>query len=155
MDQISSSFYTPPISFLAVSLDKTCHVIQLSEKRNQPISYPSSDFIEQKKQIHFGCNCFVEVSSEEIKILVSKAVPQYTKKSTKYAVNVFDSRKTPRVWFPLQRNIAQIETVYFLKVEKKFKAYNSAFVHYRIKFSSNVQRGETMENMEFLKLEVL
>ena len=33
---------------------------------------------------------FIEASNEEIKNLVSKAVPENTKKSTKYAVNIFE-----------------------------------------------------------------
>ena len=38
-------------------------------------------------------NRFAETSNEEIKSLVSNAVPGSTKKSTKYAINVFEGKK--------------------------------------------------------------
>ena len=42
---------------------------------------------------------FAVVSEEEINLLVDKAVPENTKKSTSYAVNVFDGKLLVNVSF--------------------------------------------------------
>ena len=42
---------------------------------------------------------FAVVSEEEINLLVDKAVPDNTKKSTSYAVNVFDGKLLVNVSF--------------------------------------------------------
>ena len=45
---------------------------------------------------------FVVVSEEDINLLVEKAVPENTKKSTSYAVNVFDGKLLVNVLFNCQ-----------------------------------------------------
>ena len=46
---------------------------------------------------------FVVVSEQGINLLVEKAVPENTKKSTSYAVNVFDGKLLVNVSFNCQR----------------------------------------------------
>ena len=45
---------------------------------------------------------FAVVSEEDINLLVEKAVPENTKKSTSYAVNVFDGKLLVNVSFHCQ-----------------------------------------------------
>ena len=45
---------------------------------------------------------FAVVSDEDINLLVEKAVPENTKKSTSYAVNVFDGKLLVNVSFNFQ-----------------------------------------------------
>ena len=45
---------------------------------------------------------FAVVSEEDINLLVEKAVPENTKKSTSYAVNVFDGKLLVNVSFNSQ-----------------------------------------------------
>ena len=45
---------------------------------------------------------FAVVSKEDINLLVEKAVPENTKKSTSYAVNVFDGKPLVNVLFNCQ-----------------------------------------------------
>ena len=45
---------------------------------------------------------FAVVSEEDINLLVEKVVPENTKKSTSYLVNVFDGKLLVNVWFNCQ-----------------------------------------------------
>ena len=74
---------------------------RVSANTPRPIWYPSSDFWVKET---FSVQCllyfisamenkqprFIESSDGQIKELVANAVPENTKKSTKYAVNVFE-----------------------------------------------------------------
>ena len=66
-------------------------IISVVEKQSQlkSFTFTSLLFYMGEKQIRF-----VESSDNEIKKLVANAVPESTKKSTKYAVNVFDGEES-------------------------------------------------------------
>ena len=46
--------------------------------------------------------CFAFVSEDDINLLVEKAVPENAKKSTSYAVNIFDGKLLVSVLFNCQ-----------------------------------------------------
>ena len=50
---------------------------------------------------------FAVVSEEDINLLVEKAVPENTKKSTSYAVNIFDGKLLVNVSFNCQHKSLQ------------------------------------------------
>ena len=71
--------------------------------KSQLKSFTSSSllFYMGEKQIRF-----VKASDNEVKKLVANAVPQSTKKSTKYAVNVFEGEESYKYTFRLREFIS-------------------------------------------------
>ena len=104
--------YNPPINFRAILLATLRHVVQ--NHRTNPFlrRYLSADYFRGKetKPAKSQLKCFifssllfymeekqtrfVKSNDGDIKKLVANAVPESTKKSTKYAVNVFEGEES-------------------------------------------------------------
>ena len=93
----TSRHYNPSNIFARAQLVKMRHMTQYAPTKIG--EYPSD--IPQFSKLEFEIRCkscfkkfkmgerFAVVSEEDINLLVEKAVPENTKKSTSYAVNVF------------------------------------------------------------------